>query len=424
MARKTATPSNPAKTTQTKPEATGEVLEVSDPLDLWYLCEKIRYALKYPLIRSDGQPMYQRVVTKSVRRDCQHFDYHFPYIGEVGFDMTHSPPAPIMSKKETHRPSEFPLSAYSAIYQRTLAERVLAENPGVSHAMLTKTDLEAIDAEEAAGKVVTKGRRQRGLFRIPDVLRVKDFSLGGVAQYSQPNLRFVIEIKFDNDRFQPEQQKDYIKIAPEGALRLLTAERCRCQKPRRRPKAHEVRAAAVAREPNYLPAGAKVERALQRQHTLAYVPEYQLLLDDLARELEEVRRRLLPAPASAAGHEVRAAPGLEEEARQRRQAEHDRAGIELILGGPLVVGGTAGAGFVAVEMLGSVAAIGVAASLRSGAKIIPFPQVLRPLATGAAAAVASQRLAAEPAGSPPPTPAALPPYLKPGEPFHFIYFPD
>lgn len=63
--KKTASlPSEPKRTASTVKEPTGTVARVTNPLDLWYLCKKINYALKYPAKRSDGQLMYQR---KSVK---------------------------------------------------------------------------------------------------------------------------------------------------------------------------------------------------------------------------------------------------------------------------------------------------------------------------------------------------------------------
>ncbi|MGK6520298.1 hypothetical protein AB6S00_011525 [Enterobacter hormaechei] len=61
---------------------------VTNPLDLWYLCEKINYALSNPLIDKDGSRQYQRVVTRIIRKENEFFDFHHPYIGECGYDMT------------------------------------------------------------------------------------------------------------------------------------------------------------------------------------------------------------------------------------------------------------------------------------------------------------------------------------------------
>jgi len=108
-------PKNPGGSARgsTKPDASGQVLPVTNPLDLWYLCEKARYASANPYRRAnDEAPMYQRTVALMIRADNELFEYRWPYCAEVGYDMTRTPPAPIMSKRQPHRPSSFPLSQY------------------------------------------------------------------------------------------------------------------------------------------------------------------------------------------------------------------------------------------------------------------------------------------------------------------------
>ena len=415
MPPKTATPASNRKTTQTKPQAQGEVLEVSDPIDLWYLCEKICYAKQNPMTRSDGQPMYQRVVTRRIRGDARSFGYHFPYVGEVGFDMTRSPPTPIMSRKEPYRPSEFPLSAYEAIFQELRGGSLITRNDALllNRSLLTKAELEELLVPENGGGVKSISRRPKGLIRIPDVLRVKDFNLMGRNQYEQPNLHFVIEIKFENDKFLPTQREMYKLIAPPGALRLLTAGRCQCGK-RRRDDRHQPREAASKREPAYVPVAKAMERSTRR--SFAYLPEHELLLSEIDHELQEVQQRLKPLPTDPKVPVFKAAPSREEEAHQAAQRQRTRAGMEMVLALPLA-GAAAGTAIYGAPLLAGVATE-VASGGRVGAQIIQFPRVLRPLTSAAGAAAVSEKLAAQ-TTSPPGLEV-----LKPGDPFYFIYFPD
>lgn len=72
--KKGGTPHNTGNgSTTTKPSATGTVQPVTNPLDLWYLCEKINYAIKYPVIDKDGSRQYQRVVTRIIRKENEFF---------------------------------------------------------------------------------------------------------------------------------------------------------------------------------------------------------------------------------------------------------------------------------------------------------------------------------------------------------------
>lgn len=76
-------PRNGRALTTAKPTAVGVIVPVTDPPDLWYLCEKARYARRFPYIRSDGErAMYQRRVSTWVRLDNENFAYRFPYCGK------------------------------------------------------------------------------------------------------------------------------------------------------------------------------------------------------------------------------------------------------------------------------------------------------------------------------------------------------
>lgn len=213
----------------TKPSSSGMVLPVTDPLDLWYLCEKASYAKATPYKRAkDGYPMYQRTVSQLVRCDNEAFKYHFPYCGEVGFDMSKSPPQPIMSKREPHRPSSFPLSQYQQLRNRHFEQLASMR---VETDLLSKTDLEQLlspTPSTSDGALWIDGQKKPpGLLRIPDVLRLRSFGNPGMSQYSQGNLASVIEMKFPGDRLTRDQQTAYADIAGGyQKLRLLETRNC------------------------------------------------------------------------------------------------------------------------------------------------------------------------------------------------------
>lgn len=396
----------PRKTTTTKPKATGVVLEVSDPMDLWYLCEKVGFARLNPLYRTDGIPMYQRVVTQLVRRDSEAFRYLFPYAGEVGYDMTKSPPEPVMSRREPHRPSEFPLSQYRAIKQGV--DALLGPVMVVEEVLVSTAQLEGVLSPEGRSGVPQRAMQSKGLMRIPDVIRVADFALPGKAKFSQANIHCVIEIKFDGDALSPEQQRAYERIAGKNDFRLLNTKTCDGRKSRTR---DWIRSAA--KEPAYVPVGQAMKKAAMRRNGMPFISEYQLLIDRIDQEHEEVRRTITPQSMLIKGsHTMRAAPSAEEEQRQRDADERTRNAVG-VLASPFV--GATALVLAAPISFGGGAAMPVVTA-RTGAQIIQFPRVLRPVAAGVAAAVASYKIAAEPL----PEQAVM---LEP-LPTAYVYWPD
>lgn len=316
----------------TKPSSSGMVLPVTDPLDLWYLCEKASYAKATPYKRAkDGYPMYQRTVSQLVRCDNEAFKYHFPYCGEVGFDMSKSPPQPIMSKREPHRPSSFPLSQYQQLRNRHFEQLASMR---VETDLLSKTDLEqrlSPTPSTSDGALWIDGQKNpRGLLRIPDVLRLRSFGNPSEAQYSQNNLVSVIEMKFPGDSLSPVQQLAYQRIAGDSTkLRLLETKNCDSSDKK---KWREwVRSSAS--EPVYRPV-AQVTSLASR----AAAARHKLLVGRIDAEHAAARLRLesqfiaLGTPVMTAAPDERAI-----------QAENRRAvaGIELTLAAPFVAIGAA-----------------------------------------------------------------------------------
>lgn len=410
--KRTATPADAKKRTTTKEKASGVVLPVTDPVDLWYLCEKIIYANLNPLKRSDDVVMYQRVVTQLIRLDCEAFNYTIPYAGEVGYDMTKSPPEPIMSKKEPHRPSCFPLSQYRAI-KKDYEERPFAPWLEVDKELLSLDELEAglsLEARDGKPRPFPNGR---GMIRIPDVIRMSDFTLSGKPQFSQPNIYNVIEIKFGEDPLRPEQIQDYKIIAGDrNNFRVLFSKMCDGRKRRTRKWVREAK-----REPVYVPVGKAMERAARRRNRMSIIPEYELLVDAIDREHQEVRREITPEPVNPNHTYMSAAPSPAELERRAHQSQHGVAGMEIILVAPFLIA-AAGTAVVGAPLLVGGGVAEPMISAQTGAKIIQFPRVLRPLTAATGAAAATEKLAAQPLD-----PAAQPETLY-SLPTTYVYWPD
>ncbi|MEN7529908.1 hypothetical protein [Cupriavidus sp. 2SB] len=398
--KKTGEPALPGINTTTKPKAQGEILPVTDPIDLWYLCEKCSYAQQHPLRNKNGVAMYQRSVTRWVRKDARNFDFRFPYHGEVGFDMTQSPPRAIMSKTESWRPSMFPLSRYSEIRRGYLPLNGIdvPTEFRTEEALVSKDELErTLDPRIREGKMVRVNGMSQPLLRIPDVLRVKDVNRTGAEKYRQDNLEFVIEIKFPGDRFREGQLRAYRQIAgPKHAttLRLLDPRVCSM---RRRKARDWIRTSQ--REPVYKPLSRVMEQVEQRRNSLAFIPEYQLLIDAIDREHEEVRRILTPAPMPADTPVIKPIYPIPSYELDRRERQF-RKQMEMTLAAPFMVAGAMTFAVGATGLLAADAQIGLALGAArnaagQAARIIPFPRVLRPIAAGSAAAAATEKLAAQ-----------------------------
>ncbi|ATA26727.1 hypothetical protein BIY26_07415 [Brenneria goodwinii] len=411
--KKTATPATEnTPTATTKKEPVGTAAPVTDPLDLWYLCEKVGYALNNPKIRSDGQPMYQRVVTQLIRLDDELSDYHFPYIGEVGYDMTQNPPKPVMSRKRPNYPSSFPLSKYAAIKRghqwrvRGLAGSDIAVE--VVSELMSLDELESTltpDMRQSADKAKPLPdelskifNKRQGLFRIPDVVRLKNRMLIGKQAFSQPNLHTVIEIKFPGDNLSDKQQRDYEYIAGvRRNFRLLKTDTCQVDDKAKREWLRDAQ-----KEPVYLPiglAGAR-NRLCQRPE----IEAYPLLEGLIAREHQQVKDYFLPYyPPVSAGPRLEPLPDPAIDAAQQRQRQRSRAQLEMALGGPFfaISAGVAAGGVVTIVSGSAAVATGSAASGnglllgKAAGQVVSY--VRNMLAGGAAAGAGGYAFAEQPA---------------------------
>lgn len=369
------TPDGRART-MTKPTAAGVVLPVTDPLDLWYLCEKASYAKATPYLRAkDHYPMYQRTVSRLVRLDNENFKYRFPYCGEVGFDMSKCPPQPIMSNKEPHRPSRFPLSQYQQLRNRHLEHLA---NMRVEIDLLSKSDLERILSPAPPSKSgmlwIDAQKKTPGLLRIPDVLRLRSFSNPSIDQYSQDNLVSVIEMKFPGDALSQAQQEAYEIIAgPPGRLRLLETKQCESGEKK---QWREWIRASVS-EPVYKPVGQVMSLASR-----VSAEKHKLLIGHIDAEHETARRLLEIQPAPPGTHFMKPA---QDERAIHAQNQRAVAGIEMTLAAPFVAVGTIMAAMITAPTLSS--AEGGALIASAGGQSIRFKPFIegarRKLAGGA-----------------------------------------
>ena len=405
-------PSRPR--TDTKEEATGHVLEVDDPFDLWYLCQKIEYALGNPMTRSDGVKIYQRVVSLWIRQEAKAFNYMWPWIAEVGYDMTTDPPSPIMSQKEPHRVSEFPLSQYSRIRSRVDSGVMRAISPTLgTHEHVVDVDKSLVDKFELEDELIHPTQRKVGLMRIPDVIALEDFTMtNGAPKFSQGNLSTVIEIKFPGDVLSRKQRLAYILIAGDiNKFRLMRTDRCGNRRRRR----DWEDAANALQEPAFV----KVREAVQQNQRpmgrlasaygliISLIEEENLsvkrLYDDLTRWREEQERRRRDIERYG-DHVITAAPSAAEMARREQQRQRARAGIEMALAGPFAVAavGTAAAPLLAGGAVGGAVTTGGGAAVTTGSTLSTGGRVLYTAAriagnptvqrVGAATAAANQTI--------------------------------
>jgi hypothetical protein len=399
-----------SKSQTRNPASAGRVLPVTKPMDLWYLCQKVGFAEMFPLKNDKGFPMYQRTVSRWIRLDYQLARSVWPYCAEVGFDMlAPGGPTAIMSKtapvKEGYdRPSTMPLSVYDAIRDRTAIERGISQFPnwnlGLRAPLDDKTTLEnhltPADLKEVHKMVLRKDEeldkrgkiKMPGALRIPDVIRVKDFMFRkGADRYKAENIAYLIEMKFATDRLSPEQADDYLLIVngDRFKFRLLKTEVC---KTRRRRDGRLWLEKARQTEPVFGVVEPGIASPAPLKQALA---QYHLLINEILREQEKVRRLLnpgplgLPLPPPKESTPVMTAWDPQVQAEIARQREHKLNTLMLaVVIPPAIAAATAlAAGTV---LLAGGAAFGESATVivTNAGKLIQFPAGR--IAIGAAAA--------------------------------------
>lgn len=182
---------------RTLPGSRGKTIAVSPPDDTAYLCALICQCNGNPTISSGTRELRQRCATMRVRNDCDAHEQVWKYKGEVGYNMMNQPPSPIMANLKPNLPVQFPLG------------------------------VDRKDLKNAFELASLTGRFMKGLLRIVDVVIVQDrdkFDLG------RSNMECVVKIRYPGERWQREQERDYVRIAgnPEN-LKLLSPADCECK---------------------------------------------------------------------------------------------------------------------------------------------------------------------------------------------------
>ncbi|MEN4919130.1 VRR-NUC domain-containing protein [Achromobacter spanius] len=312
--------------------------------------------------------MYQRTVALLIRADNELFEYRWPYCAEVGYDMTKTPPAPIMSKKHPHRPSAFPLSQYKRISSHHFPQYSSLE---VIVDVLSLDELEKMipvplpsNADKGIWQDVQKVGK--GLLRIPDVVRVINHTTRGNPQYSQPNLAGVIEMKFGGDSLSEEQAKAYERIAGDKfKFRLLHAGRCdRADRRQRREWM-----TAAQKEPVYKPVSQALSLPLR-----ASADPHGLIVGLIDAEHQAARRVLEVSPPPSGTPVMSASPDMRE-ANARAARAH--AQIEMTLAAPFFIVGAAGIGTDMATVAGGSAAIsGSTLTASAGPRVVHYGRLV------------------------------------------------
>ncbi|PJI54307.1 hypothetical protein CTI14_16950, partial [Methylobacterium radiotolerans] len=302
------------------------------------------------------------------RADNELFEYRWPYCAEVGYDMTKTPPSPIMSKKQPHRPSSFPLSQYKRISSRQFPQYSSVE---VEVDLLGLDELEEMvpmplpsNIEEGIWQDVQRG--EPGQFRIPDVVRVIDHTIGGKSQYSSPNLAGVIEMKFGGDTLSKEQKKAYERIAGDNSkFRLLHTDRCdRADRRQRREWM-----TAAQHEPVYKPVSQVMSLPMRSS-----ADPHGLVVGLIDAEHRAARQALEVSPPPPGAPVMSPSPDMREANARATQA---RVQIEVSLAAPFLFVGAAGIGAGMATLAGSSAAIpGSTLTARAGPQVVHFGRLI------------------------------------------------
>ena len=173
-----------------KPEEPGETRSASgkpasSPEEL-LLCLLICACDAAPKIGASGYALKQSCVSTALRLIDKMLDYKSTIKAEVPYDMTQSPPRPIMSRGNPLEPTEY------------LPERV---------------------------KHIPGFQPGTGMVRRPDAVIVQNRNKAP----EQPNIRKVVEIKFPGDILSQAQRLAYQRIAGSATkLTIMTPQSCEC----------------------------------------------------------------------------------------------------------------------------------------------------------------------------------------------------
>jgi hypothetical protein len=168
-----------------------------EPVDKKVLCSAMCQCDKMPNIGKDGKQLKQGCVAERLQALDGLLEHRSPYKQEINYDMTQSPPAPIMERALATKGYSY-LPGWIRKYWRT---------------------------EPAHSPSFKSGQ---GLIRRPDVVIVKDPS----RPPTQDNIKQIVEMKFPPDALSNQQKRAYERIAGGPAkLQMLKPGECDCDAP-------------------------------------------------------------------------------------------------------------------------------------------------------------------------------------------------
>ena len=167
------------------------------PVDKKVLCSAMCHCDKMPDLGKDGKQLKQGCVAGRLQSLDQLLGHRSPYKQEINYDMTQSPPAPIMDRGIDNKGHSF-LPGWIRKYW-------------------------GAEPEHAPGY-----KAGQGLIRRPDVVIVND----PTRPPTQDNIKQIVEMKFPPDTLSERQQKAYEKIAGSPVkLEKLQPSQCDCDAP-------------------------------------------------------------------------------------------------------------------------------------------------------------------------------------------------
>jgi len=167
------------------------------PTDKKVLCSAMCQCDKMPDVAKDGKQLKQGCVSGRLKALDTLLDHRSPYKQEINYDMSKSPPAPIMDGGIATMGHSY-LPGWIRKYWGTEPEHA----PGFK-----------------AGQ---------GLIRRPDVVIVND----PTKSPTQDNIKQIVEMKFPPDAITLPQKRAYIQIAgSDQKLKTLQPTECGCDTP-------------------------------------------------------------------------------------------------------------------------------------------------------------------------------------------------
>jgi hypothetical protein len=170
-----------------------------DPVDKKVICSAICYCKDTPGVGKDGRSLKQSCVSSRLAELDVVLKHRSPYKPEINYDMTKSPPAPIMD---------------SGIDTK-------------GHDWLAGWIKKYWDLPDENGNTRPPFEAGSGQIRRPDVVIVSD----PTKPPTQDNIKRVVEIKFPPDVMSDPQRAAYEKVGGKGKLVEMGPDKCDCDNP-------------------------------------------------------------------------------------------------------------------------------------------------------------------------------------------------